>query len=151
MRHVRNYLRAAEPLRFNATAMVDVIFLLTIFFMLISRFSSAEQIPMELPKPEHSQAKITRMPERVVINCRLAGADGAAGVSALYSLGPNRPEPLAVISERLAAMKRESPGLEIVVRADRRLPYADVRAVMREIARQGIEILNIVAHVGEDE
>lgn len=151
MRRTPSSVGESDPLRFNATAMVDVIFLLTIFFMLISRFSSAEQIPMELPKPEHSRAKITRIPERVVINCRLAGSTGVPGVSAVYSLGPNRPEPLGVISERLAVMKRESPSLEVVVRADRRLPYADVRAVMREIARQGIEILNIVAHVGEDE
>lgn len=135
---------------FNATPMVDVFFMLTIFFMLITRFSSAEQIPMELPKPEDSQAKVTRMPERIVINCRLVGLAGP-GASAVYSLGPNRPESLATISDRLASMKRESPNLEVVVRADRRLPYSQVRAVMREIARQGIEMMNIVAHVGDDE
>ena len=150
MRRVRSHGMASAPFSFNATPMVDVIFLLTIFFMLITRFSSAEQIPMELPKPEHSQAKVTRMPQRVVINCRLAGLEGP-GALATYSLGPNRPESLAVISDRLAAMKQESPNLEVVVRADRRLPYGQVRAVMKEIARQGIEMMNIVAHVGEDE
>ncbi len=136
---------------FNATPMVDVIFLLTIFFMLVTRFSSAEQIAMDLPKPKDSQAKVTKMPERVVINCRLGDPDSPSGRSVLYGIGPNRPEPLGVISDRLAAMKQASPALKVVVRADRRLRYADVRAVMRVIARHGIEMLNVVAHVGEDE
>ena len=131
--------------------MVDVIFMLTIFFMLVARFSSAEQVPMELPKPEASRAEVTPMPQRVVINCRPGDPDDPAGRTVRYSVGPNRPEPLGVISDRLAAMKLESPDVKVVVRADRRLRYADVRAVMHVIARNGIEILNVAAHVGEEE
>jgi biopolymer transport protein ExbD len=136
---------------FNATPMVDVIFLLTIFFMLVTRFSSEEQVPMELPEPTSSQALLTPMPERVVINCRLADLGDPLGRSALYSVGPNQPEPLSVISDRLAAMRRESPGIKVVVRADRRLHYADVRPVMNVIAQNSIPMLNVVAHIGEDE
>lgn len=136
---------------FNATPMVDVIFLLTIFFMLVTRFSSAEQVPMELPEPTSSQALLTPMPERVVINCRLADLDDLLGRSVLYSVGPNQPEPLRIISDRLAAMRRESPEIKVVVRADRRLHYADVRPVMNVIAQNNIPMLNVVAHIGEDE
>ena len=132
---------------FNAIPMVDVIFLLTIFFMLVTRFSSAEQVPMELPKPTDSQASVVRMPERVVINCRLADPDDPTGRSVLYSIGPNQPRPLYVIAERLAALKRESPALKVVLRADRRLRYADVRAMMRVIAENRIEVMNVVAHI----
>lgn len=151
MRYASDHRQTFGAMGFNATPMVDVIFLLTIFFMLVTRFSSAEQIRMDLPKPKDSRAKVTRMPERVVINCRLGDPDGPAGTSVLYGIGPNRPEPLGVISDRLAAMKQASPALKVVVRADRRLRYADVRALMRVIARHGIEMLNVVAHVAEDE
>ena len=150
MHHGRDYQRHASVMAFNATPMVDVIFLLTIFFMLVARFSSAEQLPMELPDPQASRAKIVKMPERVVINCRLAEPDDPSGASVLYHVGPNLPVPLAVIGERLAAMKRESPELKVVIRADRRLRYADVRAVMRVIADSGIDLLNVAAHVGEE-
>ena len=125
---------------FNATPMVDVIFMLTIFFMLVTRFSSAEQVPMELPEPTDSQAQVTKIPERVLINCRLADVDDPLGRTVLYSVGPNRPEPLSVISDRLAAMKGRSAVLEAVV-----------RAVMRVIAENGIKMLNVVARVAEDE
>lgn len=131
--------------------MVDVIFMLTIFFMLVSRFSSAEQIPMELPKPHESQAKVMKLPKRVVINCRPAQPTDPTGRPVLYSMGPNQPEPLSVIADRLATMRRQSPDLKVVIRADRRLHYADVRAVMRAVARNDIEILNVVAHVAGEE
>ena len=134
---------------FNATPMVDVFFLLTIFFMLVSRFSSAEQIPLELPKPFDSRAALTKLPDRVVINCRPADPANLNDSEVLYSIGPNRPESLSVISDRLANMKLRSSELHIIVRADKRLTYGHVRAVMRVIAQNGIDILNVVAQVGE--
>jgi biopolymer transport protein ExbD len=91
------------------------------------------------------------MPERVVINCRRADLADPLGRPVLYSVGPNQPEPLSVISDRLAAMRRDSPGVKVVVRADRRLHYADVRPVMNVIAQNGIPMLNVVAHIGEEE
>lgn len=137
---------------FNATPLFDMMFTLTIFFMLVCRLSSAEQVRMELPKPQESKAQLAKFPERIVINCRLAAAPDARmnGVQqALYSIGPNAPEPLQVIAERLAAMKRQSPNLEAVIRADRRLHYVNVRAAMRVVADNRIKMLNVVAHVGE--
>lgn len=136
-------------MEFNATPMVDVFFLLTIFFMLVSRFSSAEQIPLELPKPFDSRAEVTKLPERVVINCRPADPSNLANSEVLYSIGPNHPESLSVISDRLAGMKQLSSDLHIIIRADKRLTYGHVRAVMRVIAQNGIDMLNVVAHVSE--
>ncbi len=147
----RDRRRETPTIGFNATPMIDVIFLLTIFFMLVTRFSSAEQIPMDLPKPARSQAKVTRMPDRVVINCRLGGLAAGSDRTVLYSIGPNQPESLAVIADRLAALKSESPSIKAVVRADRRLHYVDVRAVMQVVAECGIEMFSVVAHVGEEE
>jgi biopolymer transport protein ExbD len=87
----------------------------------------------------------------VIINCRLADPSAPERPGVIYSIGPNRPEALEVISDRLAAMKIESPKIKVVVRADSRLPYEDVRAVMRVVAQRGIEMLNVVARVAEDE
>jgi biopolymer transport protein ExbD len=136
----------AAPLAFNSTPLVDMIFTLAIFFMLVTRFSSAELAPMQLPQPDRSQAEVVRMPTRVIINCRPDQRDRSR---VLYSLGPNQPEPLSIISDRLAALKRDTPDVQVVVRADRRLSYADVRAVMRVVASLDIELLNVVAQVSE--
>ncbi len=150
MRHERKPRVTSSGISFNAVPMVDVIFMLTIFFMLVSRFSSAEQIPMELPKPEHSKASLAKIPERVIINCRVNNLLSKEFVQAVYSIGPNQPESLDVIARRLAAMRHQSPNLKVIVRADRRLPYAEVREVMRMLANNNIDMLNVVAHVDEE-
>jgi len=150
MRVLRDHHRVSSGLAFNATPLVDVVFTLVIFFSLVSRFSAVEQVPMQLPSPDDSQAHVVKMPDRVVINCRLAHPDDPSGRSVLYSIGPNRPESLGVISDRLAVLKQESPGVKVVVRADKRLDYAEVRAVMTVIARHGIEMLNVAAHLTEE-
>jgi biopolymer transport protein ExbD len=46
-------------------------------------------------------------------------------------------------------MKRTSPNMEAVIRADRRLHYSHVRAAMRVVADNEIKMLNVVAHVGD--
>jgi biopolymer transport protein ExbD len=149
MKH-RNRKDRATGLAFNATPLVDVIFILTIFFMLVSRFSSAELVPMELPNPHKSQAKATRARDRMVINCRPADAANPSNGLVAYSLGPNLPEPLQTIAARLSNLKRQSPDLRVLIRADRRLPYSAVRSVMQIFAENQIEMLNVVAHVAEN-
>jgi biopolymer transport protein ExbD len=135
---------------FNFTPLIDVMMLLTIFFMLVARFSSAEQVSIQLPHPEQSQGRIVSMPNRVVINCRLSDSpDIAADVA--YSIGPNRPEPLSVISDRLAALKARSPGAKVVIRADRRIRYEDVRAVMRLVAGHDLQVLHVAVIAGGTE
>lgn len=149
MRYRRLHHGRSSGIGFNATPLVDIIFTLTIFFMLVSRFSEAENVPMDLPKPDVSQAKTVRIPERVVINCLVGPVADDPARRVLYRLGPNPPTALNVLSGQLAALKRDAPGIAAIIRADKRLAYADVRAVMRVVADQGIEMLNVVAHVGE--
>lgn len=138
--------QASVGLGFNATPMVDVIFMLTIFFMLVSRLSEAELVPMKLPDPEKSRASVETVPERVIINCRPA-EDGSDEV--LYSIGPNQPESLAVMTDRMMALTQDSPDVKVIIRADRRLPYEPVRKVMRSLAEAGIEVLNVSAHTND--
>lgn len=144
MRYRRPSRLARASLGFNATPLVDVIFTLTIFFMLVSTFSAVESVPMQLPSPTGSQAKLVKTPQRVVINCRLDDTGEYAGEIA-YSIGPNRPESLVDIAERLAEMRQENPEMRVVIRADRRLRYDDVRAVMKAIAAEGVEIVSVAA------
>ncbi|MBI4717108.1 MAG: biopolymer transporter ExbD [Planctomycetes bacterium] len=148
MQRRRRFHRPPSGLNFNFTPLIDVMVLLTIFFMLVAKFTSAEQVTMELPHPEDSRGRAAKMPERVVINCRLS-EDLAAGEAPAYSIGPNQPEPLAAISQRLAAMKRAAPDFKVVIRADRRLAYRHVRAVMRALAENGVGMLNVAVLTAE--
>lgn len=147
MRFDRSYQRERAFFQFNATPMVDVFFILTIFFMLVSRFLDQENVPMLIPEPTTSQARIVTIPDQVVINCRLSSEEPG---SVLYSLGPNQPQSLGAIAQGLAAVKEQNPEVQVIIRADRRLSFKDVRPVMRVVADNNIRMLNVVAHVGEE-
>ena len=140
--------RPRLSLTFNMAPMIDVVFLLIIFFVLVSTFASAERVAMELPNPDESQAKNVKLTDRVIINVQLLnpGAPGLAEVG--YSIGPTRVESLGSIAERLALQARLVPDLKVIIRADRRVEYGAVREVMEIVAENGIEKMNIVAHVG---
>lgn len=138
-----------EPVSFNMTPMIDVVFMLIIFFMLVSTFASVENLEMDLPDPDHSQAAKVKLTDRVVVNCLSANPSNPAGGRVIYSVGPLRVGSLDELTAALAAAKAATPNLQVVLRADRRLPYSVVRQVMQTIARNRIEVMNIVAHVRE--
>jgi biopolymer transport protein ExbD len=133
------------------TPMIDVVFMLIIFFMLVSNFASVENLELDLPDPEHSQAARVKLTDRVVINCLLRDTWSSTGARAVYSIGPMRVGSLDELSDHLAAAKAATPGLQVVLRADRRLPYSAVRQVMEVVARNQIEVMNVVAHAREGE
>lgn len=146
--HVSRKNRQPTSVSFNMAPMIDVVFLLIIFFVLVSTFASAERIPLELPNPDHSQAQNVKLKDRVIINVQLIDPQAPATSPVAYSIGPNRPQSLGTISQRLMLLKRLNPRLKVIIRADRRVQYGDVRAAMQIVAENGIEKMSIVAHVG---
>ena len=111
--------------------------------------SAAENLELDLPDPDKSLAARVKLTDRVVINCLPAHPLNPAGGRTIYSVGPLRVSSLQELSQRLAAAKLATPNLQVVLRADRRLPYATVREVMQIIAQNQIEVMNIVAHARE--
>lgn len=145
--------RTRRPIGFNMTPMIDMVFLLIIFFLVVGKFSSAEYVAIDLPQPARSQARQVKLRDRIVLNCQMA--PGAEGGGALYRVGPNPPESLQQISSRLAlaqaAARKEDRELIVVLRADRRLPFAEVRAALEVVRENEIEQLRLVALVSEGE
>jgi len=140
-----------QDVRFNMAPLIDVVFLLIIFFTLVSTFASAENIRMDLPAPDKSKAQTLKIVDRVVLNCQFAPGLAGAGGRVLYSVGPNPPEDLDTIGQKLVAARQANPKLKAVVRADKRVRYEQVREVMVMVADAGIQDLSLVAHVGTAE
>ena len=62
---MRRALPTQESIRANMTPMIDVVFLLIIFFMLVAQMSRERTITLELPSFEHRQSR------RVIVNGEL--------------------------------------------------------------------------------
>ena len=117
----------------NLTPMIDMTFLLVVFFVLVSRISEIEQVPMELPEPRDPTATAPSDHARAVVNMP-ADARGA-----LQSLRLNADtfqptdQGLQGFTDALVLLLQRQPELELTLRADRRLPYAVVNSAMQAI------------------
>ncbi|PQO33031.1 ExbD/TolR family protein [Blastopirellula marina] len=115
---------------FNMTPMIDVVFLLIIFFLVSSHLAKQEaQLPLPLPTAKSGQEILEDQQPRVVVNI---GGDGS------LSLGGHR-VPADQLKQRLI-VERERSGqdLEVRIRCDRQTPFANVKPVMLAAAQAGI-------------
>ena len=81
--------------------------------------------------------------DRVVLNCHHDPV--TKGVR--FQLGPIDLSGQAELEARLQAVQQERPDVQVVLRADRRVPYGLIRQAMQAIAKAGLQNMNIAAEV----
>lgn len=117
----------------NLTSMLDVVFLLIIFFMVGTQFTDPER-SVGLKVPEVSEVgALTAAPERKVIN--------------VYADGQLKLDEQAITLEQLTATLQEARSqyqdLGVLVRGDARCPFQWVAEVLNACRRAGIADLGI--------
>lgn len=112
----------------NLTPMIDIVFLLIVFFMVGTQFTDRErQIDIQLPGVGQLNAMIDSPDRREV----LVGGDGR-----VY-LDDEQVSP-AQLTQRLRDIRRQYPGLEVSVRADGNARQMDVVPVYGAIHSAGV-------------
>lgn len=118
----------------NLTPMIDVSFLLIVFFVLVSRISSSEQVPMELASVTAGSATRPREESRLVVNIVPGEGGGAAGYACAGTVAPPTADGIARLAETLTEAYRRNPRLAVRLRADRSTHYAWIEPAMRAAA-----------------
>ena len=119
----RRLLPASARIEANLTPMIDVSFLLIVFFVLVSRISGGERTPMELPDVRAGAAEEGREEARVVLSV-LPDENGKARAYRLdLDEFPADPDGLVMLTEALSALYRSNPTLAVNLRADRTTQY----------------------------
>jgi len=123
-----------EELELNLTPLIDVVFLLLIFFMVSTTFQKESQISLQLPKASESAAETVTDSIEVVINAggryyvndqELVKSDAESLQAALYSLiDGNRDIPL-------------------IIRADAKTPHQSVVTAMDAAGQLGMLRMSI--------
>lgn len=153
--------RHREPvaIELNLTSMMDVVFLLIIFFILVTNYATADLPPLEPPEPTPSRAIDDERPNARLINVvpqRAAPAEDATESETIalriadHVLFLNQKYPLnevglTALTTRLAEIKQAMPELEVDLRADRALAFDQVEPVMKAVTAAGIARVNLVA------
>ncbi len=147
----------------NITPLIDVVFLLIIFFMLVNNIVSDESVEMVLPDLEPPHTRELGEVNRVVVNVapKPFTAQGRAdfplehaGQARFVKVGTGAGSEFAVedtqgITAALAAMREANPDLQVLLRADAALFYDQVRPVMGAVTAAGIQTVNLVAYLPE--
>ena len=130
------YNLARRSLGFNMTPMIDVVFLLIIFFLvsshLVRQDTQVELEEVSLPQAHSGQRAEQDQIRRVVVNVL---PDQESGGRIIVG---GRPMPSRELGELIAYGKRAGHHLEVRIRSDRQVPYRVVEPVMIACARAGV-------------
>lgn len=115
---------------FNMTPMIDVVFLLIIFFLVASHFGQQESsVEVELPKAEGGEQIIENETPRLTISIPETGK--------LYVGGQQR-DADKLESILTSEKKRFGDDFQLRVRAGRKIPFQEVEPILKSAARAGI-------------
>ena len=117
----------------NLTSMIDVVFLLIIFFMVGTKFTELERkIKLEVPQVRDVHA-LTAAPEKRVINVY---RDGSIAIDkTMVSLDE--------LQEVLQAAIRQYQGTSVLIRGDADGPFQNVASVLGVCRAAGIQDMGI--------
>ena len=145
------------------TSMIDIIFLLIIFFMLVSQFQQLEIENVVLPPAEAAKVMDYSAYRNIVINIikgKTSSLDAVVKVMGrkMNVLEPYiRPDGSKVVGGELtaylvdAAAKGDRANLNVILRADADVPYEDVARVMLAAGAAEIEGWWITTRIPESE
>ncbi|QTN44916.1 biopolymer transporter ExbD [Ectopseudomonas mendocina] len=125
-----------ENVEINLASLIDVVFILLLFFVVTTTFTRETQLKVDLPEaasgtpPEQTELKHVEV---------LIGADGAYSVNGKALLESN-------LSNLMAALQKESDGdnsLPLIISADGKTPHQAVITAMDAAGKLGFSHLRI--------
>ncbi|MBZ9666165.1 biopolymer transporter ExbD [Pseudomonas sp. LMG 31766] len=125
-----------ENVEINLASLIDVVFILLLFFVVTTTFTRETQLKVDLPEaasgtpPEQTELKQVEV---------LIGADGAFSVNGKTLLESN-------LSNLMAALQKESDGdnsLPLIISADGKTPHQSVITAMDAAGKLGFSHLRI--------
>jgi len=125
---------APKTAKMNLTPMIDVVFLLIIFFVVSNTMMERDiSMPLDLPAAAGESAKNETIRKKITINIDQEG-------NLFFGSAPVSAEELkaALLKERSAV----KTNLEVRLRADRSVPYAVMEPVLVLCAESGIADLS---------
>lgn len=118
----------------NLTSLIDVTFLLIVFFVLVSKVNEIENIDLNLPSPADPSTEVVESDRMAVINV----LPGAGGAIQGYRVGvtdfPADSGGIEAMTAHLATLYQANPRLDVNIRADRHTHYEHVEAALSAVS-----------------
>lgn len=133
----------------DMTPMIDVVFLLIIFFMVITDMTQADLEDLKLPEAIHATADKPKPDEfRPIVNIKV---DGSILVKRKLLYDPENGDGYLELREYLATvarrMKKDDAGVlpdePLLIRADMNTDFKYIQKVMEQCGQSGIQIWKV--------
>ena len=135
-----------EDLQLNMAPMIDMIFLLIIFFLTATTFTEKErEQDVLLPNNKNPGSLSRNLDNNIIINVKQDGA--------LFVMGKKveSEQLVAMLRERKAAMKKQNSKLKVMVRGDRRALVEAEHKALEAAEKAGISKIFLVTKILEIE
>jgi len=123
-----------EDLAINLTPLIDMVFLLLIFFLVATTFAQEERDHrIELPRTGEAQP-LSAPPQQLIINIRANGE---------MVVGPKVFTDMATLREMIERVARDDPAREVLIRCDERAfhrYFAEAARLCREAGIPEVKI-----------
>lgn len=129
-----------EP-RIDLTSLIDVVFILLIFFMVTTTFNRQSELKVELPQASSEVEKLPEEPIRLVID-----RDGRYFINGNEVVNTSEDTLMKALDKALAS-NRERP---VILQADARTEHQAVVTAMDAAAKLGVSQLSIATTQAAD-
>lgn len=126
--------RQTEEIDVNLTPLIDVVFLLLIFFMVTTTFQRETELQVNLPEADATAAEDKQRPLEIVIDAR-----GRYFVDG-HELVNSSPETLSAAIQKLTVGQKDR---QVIVRADANVPFQPVVTAMDVVSKLGLVHMSI--------
>jgi len=125
--------QTTEDASINLTPMIDVVFLLVIFFMVGSRFDSGSSgVQVNVPGAGDFRS-LSRLPDERIIEVGVGGRVRLDGQ--LVTMDQ--------LTDTLRQQRQDYPGLRVAVRGDGDSSFQQVAEVLQRVSAAGVEQMGI--------
>lgn len=133
--------KRAKVVDLNVTSLVDVLFLLLIFFTLTSTFKRAGELDLQLPESTTAGPASAASPDQQPLTLVLTGqgtllVDGA-------------PATFETLLPRLRAVREQEPAKQVVIEAERDVDHGEVVRLLDAVRTAGFTGVGIGVRASE--
>jgi len=126
----------------NLTPMIDVTFLIVIFFLVGAQLIEVEkQLEVEVPQVAEAGTPLTAAPQRKIVNVARGGVITLDEQVVTFEQ----------LTTRLAAARAQYEDLGVIVRGDARGEFQNVASALSAVRKAGISDMGIAVRLIENE
>ena len=120
---------ARKPFRFNMTPLIDVTFLLIVFFVMSNRLIQDEvAMEMTLPREASGETIVDDESDKIVVNVESAD---------VYYFGAKRDDVDELRARLIREKQRATRPVSVRIRANRDVPYGAIEPILIVCAQSG--------------